>query len=182
MPAQTTSTSHPVTGPATGPLDTAAAAAPRSGVGFSPEEVATGEPTRSARLKWVVVVDSALPPGRAVNAAVCVASATATAVAGLLGPDAVDAGGTTHPGLPWAGCSVLGADAGQLLAVRARALRAEGVFTADMPAAAQSTRVYDDYLAEVARASPEQLPLLAVSVVGPRKAVDKAVGKLSLLP
>lgn len=53
-------------------------------VGFEPDEVRIGEPTRSARLKWVIVVDEALPAGRAVNAAVCVSAGTATRVAGLL--------------------------------------------------------------------------------------------------
>src|SRR3954454_1322769 len=94
-------------------------------VGFAPEEVRTGEPTRSARLKWVVVVDSALPPGRAVNAAVCVATATMSAVSGLAGPDAKDADGSVHPGLPWAGCSVLAASAQQLAQLRAKAVASE---------------------------------------------------------
>jgi hypothetical protein len=57
-------------------------------VGFEPEEIRTAEPTRSARLKWVVVVDEALPAGRATNAAICVAAATTAEVGGLIGPDA----------------------------------------------------------------------------------------------
>ena len=32
-------------------------------IGFSAEEILTSEPTRSARLKWVVVVDETLSPG-----------------------------------------------------------------------------------------------------------------------
>ena len=47
---------------------------PDAAIGFRPEEVDTAAPTRSARLKWVIVVDSALPAGRAVNAAACVAA------------------------------------------------------------------------------------------------------------
>jgi hypothetical protein len=66
--------------------------------------------------------------------------------------------------------------------VRARATASLGVFVADMPAAAQSTRVYDEYLAEVAGADPDALDYCAVSVVGPRNRVDKIIGKLRLLP
>ena len=55
------------------PLDDGSGADER--VGFHPDEVDTASPTRAARLKWVVVVDEALPPGRAVNAAVCAAAA-----------------------------------------------------------------------------------------------------------
>lgn len=150
-------------------------------IGFDPDEIRTGEPTRSARLKWVVVVDEALPAGRAANAAVCVAAATATAVSGLLGPDALDRAGTSHPGLPWAGCTVLATTAERLARIRAAADAAPDVHVADMPTAAQETRVYDDYLARVASDDGEALAYCAVSVVGPRKRVDKLVGGLPLL-
>ncbi|MFE2745679.1 DUF2000 family protein [Streptomyces scopuliridis] len=49
------------------------------------------------------------------------ASAVGKAVPGLLGPDGADASGVAHPGLPWAGCTVLAADAGTLRAPRAKA-------------------------------------------------------------
>ncbi len=154
---------------------------PPLGIGFEPDEIRTDEPTRSARLKWVVVVDEALPAGRAANAAICVAAATATAVTGLLGPDAVDGTGSRHPGLPWAGCTVLATTAERLARIRAKAATAPGVHVADMPAAAQDTRVYDDYLARVASDAGADLTYCAVSVVGPRNRVDKLVGGLPLL-
>jgi uncharacterized protein DUF2000 len=151
-------------------------------IGFLPEEVRTGESTRTARLKWVVVVDDALPGGRAANAAVCVAAATSVNIAGLLGPDGSDATGSAHPGLPWAGCSILAANTGQLNDIRARAVARADVFVADMPSHAQRTRVYDEYLEHLARAGDDQITYSAVSIVGPRNAVDKLVKRLPLLP
>ena len=149
-------------------------------VGFEPHEIRTDEPTRSARLKWVVIVDESLPPGRAANAVVCLGAATQAGVTGLLGPDAPDAQGSVHPGLPWAGCSILAAPAGRLAEIRAKASASAGVFVADMPAAAQLTRVYDEYLQTMADdAAPA---LYAVSLVGPRNRIDKIVGRLPLLP
>jgi hypothetical protein len=150
-------------------------------VGFAPEEIDPTVSTRSARLKWVIVVDEALPAGRAVNAAVCTAAATSDAVAGLLGDAAVDADGGRHPGLPWAGCTVLAADASTLRAIRAKAASNDECFVSDMPAAAQQTRVYADYLATVKEATAEELDFYAVSIVGPRKRVDKIVGRLPLM-
>ncbi|MEV6488202.1 DUF2000 domain-containing protein [Actinoplanes sp. NPDC051633] len=150
-------------------------------VGFDPAEIRTNEPTRNARLKWVIVIDETLPAGRAANAAVCVAAATATTVGGLLGPDAKDAGGSVHPGLPWAGCSVLGAPASRLTEIRAGAIEALGVHVCDMAAVGQSTRVYDEYLAEVGKTDAGDLAYLAVSLVGPRNRIDKLVKHLSLL-
>lgn len=151
-------------------------------VGFAPEEIDPTTPTRAARLKWVVVINDGLPPGRAVNAAVCVAAATSDAVTGLLGDGAVDADGQAHPGLPWAGCSVLVADAATLRAIRAKAAASDGCFVADMPAAAQQTRVYADYLATMKESTAEDIDYYAVSVVGPRNRVDKIVGRLPLMP
>lgn len=150
-------------------------------VGFAPEEIDTAAPTRSARLKWVVVVQEDLPAGRAVNAVACVAAAVGAGVRGLLGPDAVDADGSTHAGLPWAGCSVLAASVEQLTAIRSKAAGSDGVLVVDMPEAAQLTRVYDEYRQAVAETPSEALAPLAVALVGPRNRVDRIVGRLPLL-
>ena len=151
-------------------------------IGFAADEIDPSAPTRAARLKWVVVVDAALPPGRAANAAICAAAATSTGVSGLLGDDAVDADGNAHPGLPWAGCTVLVADADALRTIRAKAAARPDFFVADMPAAAQQTRVYTEYLTAVRQTATDGLHYHAVSIVGPRNPVDKIVGKLPLLP
>lgn len=151
------------------------------GFGFAPEEVDTAAPTRSARLKWVVVVQEGLPAGRAVNAVACVAAAVGAGVRGLLGPDAVDADGSTHAGLPWAGCSVLAASVEQLTAIRSKAATSDGVLVVDMPEAAQLTRVYDEYLQTVSEQDADALAPLAVALVGPRNRVDRIVGRLPLL-
>ena len=150
-------------------------------IGFTDDEIDTSAPTRAARLKWVVVINDSIPAGRAVNAAVCVAGATVAAVGGLLGPDAVDAAGQTHPGLPWAGCSVLTADAETLRAIRAKGEGHEATFVADMPEAAQTTRVYDEYLGAMSSNEAEEIEYLAVSLVGPKNRIDKIVGRLPLM-
>jgi hypothetical protein len=164
------------------PLDEALIAAePVDQFGYEPEEIRTEERTGAARLKWVVIVDRSLSPGQTVNAAICVAAATAPAVPGLLGPGARDASGTWHYGLPWAGCSVLGAEGSELAALRERAI-AQGLHVADMPSAAQATRVYDDYLATLSATEADALQPLALSVIGPRNQVAKLVRRLELLP
>ena len=150
--------------------------------GFAPQEVDLSLPTRQARLKWVVVVNGDLPPGRAANAAVCAAAPTVAAVPGLLGTDVADAEGTVHPGLPWVGCTVLVADSATLRTVRAKAASSRDTFVADVPAAAQSTRVYSDFTAALGKTLAEDMDYCAVSIVGPRNRVDKIVGKLPLMP
>ena len=90
-------------------------------IGFAPNEIDQSAATKDVPHKWVVVIDRDLPAGRAANAAVSVASATMALTRGVLGQDAVDADGFVHPGLPWIGCTVLGANASQLADIRARA-------------------------------------------------------------
>lgn len=151
------------------------------GIGFESNEIRTGEPTRAARLKWVIVVDATLQAGRAVNAAACVTAATQAAVTGLLGEGGFDADGTAHVGLPWAGCTVLAADPDKLRQIRDKALRREDIFVADMPQVAQETRVYDEYLEQLSAFDSDLIAYAAVSLVGPRKPVDRIVGGLALL-
>lgn len=148
-------------------------------IGFSEAEIDIEAPTRSARLKWVIVVDGALDRGRSGNAIACVAAAFGASVPGLLGPDAVGPDGVVHPGLPWAGCSLLAGTADDLRRISARAHASEQEHVVDMPEAAQATRVYAEYLSGMS-AVPDPM-LLAVGVVGPRNRVDKLTKGLQLL-
>lgn len=151
-------------------------------IGFAQDEIDQSANTREVPYKWVVVVDQGLPPGRAVNAAACVAGATTQRTTGLLGEDAADADGSTHPGLPWIGCTVLGAPAQRLTDIRRKAVAQPGVAVVDMPTQAQHTRVYDDYLFAVGTSRGADLSYSAISLFGPRRIVDKLVKGLSLLP
>lgn len=141
-------------------------------VGFTVDEILTSQPTRAARLKWIVVVNDTLSRGLAANAAVCVAAATAVPVAGLLGPAGADAAGSIHPGLPWIGCTILAGSPEQLAELRERTTPMDDVYVADMPEAAQATRVYDEYLNELAN-STAAISYSAISVIGPKNRIDK---------
>lgn len=150
-------------------------------IGFTDEEVDTAAPTRSTRLKWVVVVNEELPPGRAVNAAVCAAAATSPRISGILGEAAIDADGNAHEGLPWAGCSILVTDAESLRRIRAKGSSSPDCFVADTPLSAQETRVYDEYLDAVSHAPADDIDYAAISIVGPRNRVDRITGRLPLM-
>jgi len=159
---------------------TAVTAEPR--MGYAQEEIVTSEPTRSAKYKWAIIVDTSVPAGRMVNAVACVAAATGAFVDGLVAHGGPDASGHAHPGLPWAGCTILGGTSEEVATARSRAAASEDVLLVDMPAAAQAHRVYDHYLAELARTDPAELAVCAFSLIGPRNRVDKITRKLTLLP
>ena len=148
---------------------------------FALDEIVTSEPTRSARLKWVIVVDKTVPAGRMVNAVACIAAATGHLVEGLVAHGGPDADGVAHPGLPWAGCSILSAGPEQLVHVRRKATESDAILVVDMPLAAQTNRVYDEYLAELATTSTADVAANALSLIGPRDRIDAIVKRLSLL-
>jgi len=150
-------------------------------LGWHPDEIRLDEPTRASRLRWVIAVDTALPAGVAANAAACLAASAGASVAGLLGPGGTDGDGAWHPGLPWAGCTVLGATAAELAELRARAHASDDVAVVDMPGSAQTNRVYADYLRELAGTPAERLDLRAVGVLGPRRTIDRLTKRLGLL-
>jgi len=144
-------------------------------------DVRTDQPTRNAKLKWVVIVDADLPPGPAANAVACLSASVGWAVPNLVGPGGVDASGGHHHGLPWLGCTVLAASSEELRSIRTRAVAREDLYVVDMAEPAQAVRVYDDYLAALETADPAEITYQAISVVGPRNPVNKLVGRLGLL-
>ncbi|MFC1407028.1 MULTISPECIES: DUF2000 domain-containing protein [Streptacidiphilus] len=149
---------------------------------LSSEDIRTDLSTRKAKLKWVIVVDQSLAAGRLVNAAACMAAAVGKALPDLVGRDGDDASGVPHPGLPWAGCSILAADADTLGTLRTEAVaKGDEVLIVDMPDLAQTSRVYDEYLDQLAGSKTEDLTYCAISLVGPRNKIDKLVRRLPLL-
>ena len=145
------------------------------------EDIRTDLATRGAKIKWVVVVDESLPPGLIANAAVCMAISVGKTIPQLVGPSGADASGQVHAGLPWTGCSVLSADRATIHDIRKRAAARPGIHLVDMAEQAQTSRVYDDYLQALAETSGDDLSYYGISLVGPRNAVDKLVGRLPLL-
>lgn len=150
-------------------------------VGFTSEQIQLDLPTREAALKWALVVNDSLSAGRNANAAASVAAATSLEVTGLLGPGGTDADGSAHAGLPWLGCTVVQASQEKLQRIRNKALNREDVFLADMPVLAQETRVYQEYLQRLSGATSSEVEYAALSVVGPRKYIERLIGGLSLL-
>jgi hypothetical protein len=149
--------------------------------GLEAVDIRTDLPTRGIPIKWVMIVDEALPAGLIANATACMAAAVGKARPDLLGPDAQDATGQQHAGLPWTGCSILGGDRTAIRETRAKAISKPNLLVVDMPEHAQTARVYDEYLASVAGLTADDLSYYGVSLLGPRKSIDKLVGRLSLL-
>ena len=135
----------------------------------------TDLPTKELAVKWAIVIDRDLPRGLQANAAACLAASVGVAVPAIVGSGGVDASGLAHAGLPWTGCTVLGAPAAIVARIRSEAAAEPDL----MVSIAQRANVYDDYLAELART--EEPSYYAVSLFGPRALVERLTGRLPLL-
>jgi hypothetical protein len=128
--------------------------------------------------RCVMVVDEALAPGLAANAAAVMAVTLGAKLPELVGEDFEDADGACHSGLITTGLPVLRAPAVELAALRARAVEAE-IGVVGFPASGQTTTDYEAFRAMVAEtASPEYLGL---AFYGPAKTVRRLTGSLGLL-
>jgi hypothetical protein len=130
--------------------------------------------------RCVIVVDQALPPGRAANAAAVLALTLGAMMPALVGDELVDADGYPHPGLIPIGLAILRASSSDLTTLRARALDSElGVI--DFPAFGQQTNDYHEVRSHVARTPTTQLEYLGLALHGSRRAVTKLTGNFPLL-
>lgn len=130
--------------------------------------------------RCVIVVDSALPPGRAANAAAVLALTIGQRHPGLVGAPLLDARGQTMPGLIPIGISVLAATQDELGAL-ASAGDAAGLDLLRFPVEGQQTKNYTEFLAAVAQVERDALRYVGIALVGGKKPISKLVGKLDLL-
>ena len=126
------------------------------------------------------MVDDALAPGLAANAAAVVAFTLGAQLPGLRGPDVVAADGAVLPGFIPIGVPILRASADALAALHAEAVAGElGVVA--LPTFGHQTNDYDEFRTLVAGTPSTELRFLAVAVHGPRRRVGRLTGSFGLL-
>lgn len=131
-------------------------------------------------MRCAIVVDIALPSGKAANAAAVIALTLGKRHPELAGADLIDGSGQAHPGLIPIGIAVMAAAAADLNEVRTKAAK-NGIDVVDFPAQGQQTNDYLEFGTRVRAVPTEELSYVGVGVYGTRKAVGKVVGKFSLL-
>ena len=128
--------------------------------------------------RCVMVLDEALPPGLAANAAAVMAVTLGARLPALVGDDFEDGAGERHAGLITTGLPVLRAPAGELPTLRARAVAAD-IGVVGFPSPGQQTTDYEDFRARVATAA--DLDYLGLALYGPQRALRRLTGSLALL-
>lgn len=138
------------------------------------------EATKPFPTRCVIVVDSALPPGLAANAAAVIALTIGAQHPGVVGAPLVDASGFEHPGLIPIGITVLAAPREELTSLSARAAEA-GCDLVDFPVQGQQTTNYQAFRDAVSVVKTPDLRYVGVALIGEKKPISKLVANLALL-
>ncbi|AMG58201.1 DUF2000 domain-containing protein [Pantoea vagans] len=129
--------------------------------------------------RCVMILNAALPPGKATNAAAVIALTLGQRHPTLVGDALEDAEKYPSPGLITTGIPVLAASDQELDVLREQCEQAEYDLVL-FPEAGQSTTDYQA-LGDVLRQQPRQLwRLLGLAIVGDKKALRKLTAKLAL--
>ncbi|HCN02445.1 MULTISPECIES: DUF2000 domain-containing protein [Pantoea] len=129
--------------------------------------------------RCVMILNSALPAGKATNAAAVIALTVGQRHPSLAGEALEDAATRRFPGLIPVGIPVLAADAQQLSALWPQAEQAECDIVV-FPEEGQSTTDYGAFTAAMKTQPAAEWRLLGVAIVGDKKKVRKLTAKLHL--
>lgn len=130
--------------------------------------------------RCVIVVDAALPVGKAANAAAVIALTIGQRHPSLVGAALVDADGLAHPGLIPIGIAVLAATQDELSALRVKGVEI-GCDVVDFPEQGQTTTDYHAFCDVVSTVPTAELKYLGVALIGDKKPIRNAVANFGLL-
>ena len=141
---------------------------------------ATNNLLKTIPQRCVIVVDAALPVGKAANAAAVIALTVGQRHPELVGAALVDADGIAHPGLIPIGIAVLAAGREELPGIRAKGVEI-GCDVVDFPVQGQETNDYQAFCDAVGKVATVDLNYLGVALIGEKKPISRIVANIGLL-
>lgn len=134
-------------------------------------------------LKFVIIIDPALPSGLIANTAAVLSMTVAARYAEIVGHDTPDADDICHAGITSLPIPVLRADREQLfhLHARARHLKPQGLFMVDFSTVAQRSASYAQYADRMRATASARLSYLGLALCGPPALTTSLTGSLPLL-
>jgi len=136
-------------------------------------------PPHSLAARCVVILNSALPAGKAANAAAVLALTLGQRHPHLVGEPLVDAASKTYPGLIAIGISVLSASGAAMSALFEQTASSD-LDCVIFPSDGQQTTNYAAFRAMVLRQTPDLMQLAGIGLVGEKQAVRKLTANLKL--
>ena len=134
-------------------------------------------------MKCVMIFDESLPVGVIANTAAIMGASLGKADPEVVGITPVDMDGNEHSGLIQFHVPILKSDSDTIQDIRKKALDTYGedIDIIDFTDIAQKSMTYDDYLNNYKATAGDDISYLGLTLCGPKKAINKLTGNLSLL-
>ena len=134
-------------------------------------------------MKCVMIFDESLPVGVIANTAAIMGASLGKADPEVVGITPVDMDGNEHSGLIQFPVPILKSDSDTIQDIRKKALDTYGedIDIIDFTDIAQKSITYDDYLNNYKATAGDDISYLGLTLCGPKKAINKLTGNLSLL-
>lgn len=130
--------------------------------------------------RCTIVIDQHLPVGLAMNAASVIGISFGRTVENLVGPDQCSLDDINYPGVIYAPLPVLLASGETIRQLQSGAEQDEEIYVMPFSALAQSCKTYEEYGERIASVNSDNIELVAVGLIGPKKKITKMTGNLSL--
>ncbi|MEA5101101.1 DUF2000 domain-containing protein [Pantoea sp. S18] len=130
--------------------------------------------------RCTIVIDQQLPAGLAMNASSVIGISFGKLVGNLVGPDQQSQDGVNYPGVIYAPLPVLLADGNYLRELQQISGADSEIFAMPFSALAQSCKTYEEYSERITDAHSDQIELVAIGLIGPKKKITRLTGNLKL--
>ncbi len=130
--------------------------------------------------RCAILIDEELPTGLAINASSIIGIGLSHNVTNLVGKDLCSKDGIHYPGVIYSPLPILTASQQQIHDIFEKIKQDEDIYVMPFSALAQSCKSYDEYEEKLSAINSEEIPLVAIGVVGVKKKINKITGNLSL--
>jgi len=130
--------------------------------------------------RCTIVINKDLPAGLAINAASVIGISFGRTTENLVGPDRRSADEINYPGVISSPLPVLLASGDYIRELQRAASEEEAIYAMPFSALAQSCKTYEEYGEKIAAASSENIELVAIGLIGPKKKISRLTGNLAL--
>lgn len=130
--------------------------------------------------RCTTIIDKDLPAGLAMNAASVIGISFGRIVENLVGPDMQSLDKVNYPGVIYSPLPVLLATGEYLHEIQVSAENDNDIYIMPFSALAQSCKTYDEYGERISSVNSENIELVAIGLIGPKKKITKMTGNLPL--
>lgn len=130
--------------------------------------------------RCTIIIDKNLPAGLAMNAASVIGISFGRTVENLVGPDMQSLDEVNYPGVIYSPLPVLLASGEYLHELQTHSENDDEIYAMPFSALAQSCKTYEEYGERISSVNSNNIELVAIGLIGPKKKITKMTGNLSL--